>query len=274
MGDAWGRLGVWDLGQRQCHQTRSTSRGPILKLVFSRVPNDHTLAVLHRHTVVLWDSEQLLVLQQCNSIDTSVSFLDIDLYGMYPLVVCSDNSFRCIPFVSSEVRRHSDLPVLLEIDSSQLLTTVVNNDSKIMLLHELLKLNDKIPFDDNNLHRYPIVHRFFGERWLYDLWLVVISTLHDTPLSSRLQIFWSPFYLKRRVEQLLACLMSLPDLNSVQIDILVHLAIVLQKRDWAMQLLLGSHEECRTSALRACLLASDVSSEGARSIIKLVATNL
>lgn len=46
------------------------------------------------------------------------------------------------------------------------------------------------------------------------------------------------------------------------------------KHDWAMQLLLGSREECRTSALRACLLASDVSSEGARSIIKLVATNL
>lgn len=41
-----------------------------------------------------------------------------------------------------------------------------------------------------------------------------------------------------------------------------------------MQLLLGSHDECRTSALRACLLASDVSSEGAQSIIKLVATNL
>uniref|UniRef100_A0A8R1XWG8 Uncharacterized protein n=2 Tax=Onchocerca TaxID=6281 RepID=A0A8R1XWG8_ONCVO len=275
MGDAWGRLGVWDLGQRQCHQTRSTPRGPILKLVFSRIPNDHTLAVLHRHTVVLWDSEQLLVLQQFNSIDTSVSFLDIDLYGIYPLVVCSDNSFRCISLVSSEVRRHSDLPLLLEIDSSQLLTTVLNNnDSKIMFLHGLLRMNDKIPFDDDNLHRYPIVHRLFGERWLYDLWLVVISTLQDTPLSSRLQIFWSPFYLKRRVEQLLACLMSLPDLNSAQVDILVHLAVVLQKHDWAMQLLLGSREECRTSALRACLLASDVSSEGARSIIKLVATNL
>lgn len=41
-----------------------------------------------------------------------------------------------------------------------------------------------------------------------------------------------------------------------------------------MQLLLDSHEECRTSALRACLLASNVSSEGAQSIIKLVATNL
>lgn len=63
IGDAWGRLGVWDLGRRHCHQTRGTARGPILKLVFSRIPGDHTLAVLHEHTVVLWDSEQLVVLQ-------------------------------------------------------------------------------------------------------------------------------------------------------------------------------------------------------------------
>lgn len=39
-------------------------------------------------------------------------------------------------------------------------------------------------------------------------------------------------------------------------------------------MLLGAREECRASALRACLLAAEVSSEGAQSIIKLVATNL
>ncbi|KAL3999054.1 hypothetical protein ACH3XW_17590 [Acanthocheilonema viteae] len=274
MGDAWGRLGVWDLGRRQCRQTRGTTRGPILKLVFSRIPGDHTLAVLHRHTVVLWDSEQLTVLQQCNSISTSVSFLDMDLHGICPLLVCSDNLFRCISFVSSEVRHHSDLPLLLEVDSSQMLTTVSSDDSKIIFLHGLLKLNDRILYDCDSVHRYPVVHRLFGERWLYDLWSVVISTLQGTSLSSRLQIFWSPSHLKRRAEQLLACLMSLSDLNSAQVDTLVHLAVVLQKRDWAMQLLLASHEECRTSALRACLLASNVSSEAAQSIIKLVATNL
>ncbi|VDK74570.1 unnamed protein product [Litomosoides sigmodontis] len=249
MGDAWGRLGVWDLGQRQCRQTHGTARGPILKLVFSRIPGDHTLAVLHQHTVVLWDSEQLIVLQQCNSISTSVSFLDVDLHGIY-------------------------LPLLLEVDSSQLLTAVSNDDANIIFLRELLRLNDRISYGCSSLYQYPVVHRLFGQRWLYDLWSVVLSTLQDTSLSSRLQIFWSPPHLKRRAEKLLACLMNLPDLNSVQVGILVHLAVVLQKRDWAMQLLLGSREECRTSALRACLLASNVSSEGAQSIIKLVATNL
>uniref|UniRef100_A0A915PSD2 Ribosome control protein 1 domain-containing protein n=1 Tax=Setaria digitata TaxID=48799 RepID=A0A915PSD2_9BILA len=268
MGDAWGRIGVWDLGQRQCHQTRGSSRGPVLKLVFSRTAGDHTLAVLHQHTVVLWDSEQLTILQQYSSISTSVSFLDIDLHGTCLLAVCSDNSFRCIPLVPSEIRHHSDLPLLLETDSSQLLKTVLGDDSNIILLRGLLELNEKNPSYGSSLQWYLLVHRLFGERWLYDLWSVVISALHDTPLSSRLQIFWSPAHLKRRTEKLVACLMSLPDLNSAQVDILVHLAVVLQK------LLLGSHEECRTSALRACLLASDVTSEGAQSIIKLVATNL
>lgn len=40
---------------------------------------------------------------------------------------------------------------------------------------------------------------------------------------------------QRRVEQLLACLMSLPDLNSAQVDILVHLAVVLQKVGWLFE---------------------------------------
>lgn len=46
------------------------------------------------------------------------------------------------------------------------------------------------------------------------------------------------------------------------------------QREWAMQMLLNSRENCRINALRACLLASDVSSEGAQSMIKLVATDL
>lgn len=41
--------------------------------------------------------------------------------------------------------------------------------------------------------------------------------------------------LQRRVEQLLACLMSLPDLNSAQVDALVHLAVVLQKVSWLFE---------------------------------------
>lgn len=63
MGDAWGRLNVWNLERRQCRQISDTARGPILKLVFSRIPGDHTLAVLHEHTVVLWDPEQLVIIQ-------------------------------------------------------------------------------------------------------------------------------------------------------------------------------------------------------------------
>lgn len=61
--------------------------------------------------------------QQYNSVSTSISFLDIDLHNMCPLVVCSDNSFRCISFVSSEIRHHSGVKLRhsTEIRNSQFL---------------------------------------------------------------------------------------------------------------------------------------------------------
>ncbi|VDN01132.1 unnamed protein product [Thelazia callipaeda] len=274
MGDTSGRLGVWDLGRRHCQQTRGSVRGPILKLVFSHISGDYTLAVLHQHSVVLWNSEELVVLQQYSNNCTSLSFLDIDLCGLCPLIVSSDNSFRHLSLISSEVRRSSESPLLLEVSSSQLLTEVLNDDKAVIFLHELLRVIMRNSPDNGTFHIYPLVHRLYGERWLYDLWSVVISSIQHTPLSSRLQLFWKPSYLQRRASQILACMMNLQDLSSSQTDILVQYAIILQKRDWAMQLLLGSREDCRTCALRACLLASDVSSEGAQSIIKLVATNL
>lgn len=63
MGDSSGRLGVWDLGRRQCKQTSGSPRGPIIKMTFSRLNGDHTLAVLHSNAVFLWDADQLTVLQ-------------------------------------------------------------------------------------------------------------------------------------------------------------------------------------------------------------------
>lgn len=58
-----GRLRVWDLGNRQCRQTSGSLRGPILKMSFSRLNGDHSLAVLHSHCIALWDCDQLSILQ-------------------------------------------------------------------------------------------------------------------------------------------------------------------------------------------------------------------
>lgn len=47
MGDADGRIAVWDLGKRQSRHVRS-SRMPVIRMSFSRLAGDHTLAVLHQ----------------------------------------------------------------------------------------------------------------------------------------------------------------------------------------------------------------------------------
>ena len=62
-GDTSGRIAIWDLEKRQCRQVGGSSRGSILKMTFSRLNGDHTLAVLHSNMIVLWDADQLSVLQ-------------------------------------------------------------------------------------------------------------------------------------------------------------------------------------------------------------------
>ncbi|KAL3095213.1 hypothetical protein niasHT_020364 [Heterodera trifolii] len=61
-GDSAGRVGVWDLAS-QCRQTglSQSTRGPVQRVVFSRLTGDYTLAAQHPTSVVVWDSERLVV---------------------------------------------------------------------------------------------------------------------------------------------------------------------------------------------------------------------
>uniref|UniRef100_A0A9J2NZE4 WD repeat-containing protein 11 n=2 Tax=Ascaris TaxID=6251 RepID=A0A9J2NZE4_ASCLU len=367
MGDSSGRLGVWDLGRRQCKQTSGSPRGPIIKMTFSRLNGDHTLAVLHSNAVFLWDADQLTVLQQLN-FGSSLTLVDLDLCGVCPILLCSDNSFRYVPSSSFNMPLHQrDMPEILRADALNLLVENNGPEPAMMPLIELfseslnfcsasnpsteesinktggrvqqdsegesvnycgkkqegdvIRVSDCVDVspsksDDNgglvdvsgvevvdgigqdherktgcsadsvgesneirqhvsrkakcsNFDRYRVAHRVLGNRWLYDFWTVSQSVLTNIQLPPSLCTFWPAEMAKRRVELLLSCLMNVPELTPAQIDVLVQRA-----REWAIQMLLGAREECRASALRACLLAAEVSSEGAQSIIKLVATNL
>ncbi|VDK49747.1 unnamed protein product [Anisakis simplex] len=373
MGDSSGRLGIWDLGRRQCRQTSGSPRGPITKMTFSRLTGDHTLAVLHSNAIFLWDADQLTVLQQLN-LGNSLTLIDLDLCGICPVVVCSDNSFRYIPSASFNLPLHQrDIPMVLHKEALSMLIKNDQSDSEAGPLLELFKeslhctsqlpnsmagsscdncevsnhvaklrnspsktdsadisATDKDANDlkaianqlgnvldtdsnscsengssvDHNTHelsngneessdrrilkndgdadqgkedifkQYRTAHRILGNKWLYDLWTVCQSVLYGIKLPPSLFTFWPAQLTKRRVDMLLSCLMSTAELTSAQVDVLVHRAVILRKREWAIQMLLSAREECRASALRACLLAAEVSSEGAQSIIKLVATNL
>nr|CDJ91168.1 MAD homology 1 domain containing protein [Haemonchus contortus] len=55
MGDAEGRVVIWDLGRRQSRHVRA-SRFPVMRMTFSRLAGDHTLAVLYQRELSLWDT--------------------------------------------------------------------------------------------------------------------------------------------------------------------------------------------------------------------------
>ncbi|MFH4977930.1 hypothetical protein AB6A40_004639 [Gnathostoma spinigerum] len=278
MGDSSGRLSVWDLGRRQCRQTNASPRGPILKMTFSRLTGDHTLGVLHSHTVVLWDSDQLTILQQL-SFGSSLSLIDLDLCGVCPVVLCSDNSFRYVPSSVTNTAVHSrDVPLLLKTEELAIICSGSSSSSGLASLLNFNKEEDRITNDNcgliESVKRKRAIHRLFGNMWLYSFWTVVDYMLNRTLLPSCLSIFWPPELLRRRAEQMLSVLVNETDLSSSQVDEIVQCSVILGRVEWAIQVLLIAREDCRMSALRACLFASDVHSEGAQSVIKLVATNL
>ena len=95
MGDADGRIAIWDLGKGQSRHIRS-SRLPVMRMSFSRLAGDHTLAVLHQRELILWDTEALTKIQSI-VVDPTRTALDMDLCGVSPVVITSDNVFQFSP---------------------------------------------------------------------------------------------------------------------------------------------------------------------------------
>src|SRR5688500_2220014 len=79
-GDSAGRIGVWDLAKSQCRQSglSQSTRGPVQRIVFSKLTGDYTLVVSRREinmkinwncifsgqaqhptSLVVWDTEKL-----------------------------------------------------------------------------------------------------------------------------------------------------------------------------------------------------------------------
>uniref|UniRef100_A0A183FHF4 WD_REPEATS_REGION domain-containing protein n=1 Tax=Heligmosomoides polygyrus TaxID=6339 RepID=A0A183FHF4_HELPZ len=98
MGDAEGRVVIWDLGRRQSRHVRA-SRFPVVRMTFSRLAGDHTLAVLHQRELTLWDTEALTRQHQV-TLDSSRCALDMDLCGVSPLLLTNDNVLRYAPGAS------------------------------------------------------------------------------------------------------------------------------------------------------------------------------
>uniref|UniRef100_A0A914VYZ2 Uncharacterized protein n=1 Tax=Plectus sambesii TaxID=2011161 RepID=A0A914VYZ2_9BILA len=93
-GDNDGRVSIWDLNAKQSRAS-NTQRGSVIRLQFSRLAGDHTLAVLHSDGLALWDAVKFVPL--CHLLvprDMPTSVLDLDLSGSSPVLVSADNCFR------------------------------------------------------------------------------------------------------------------------------------------------------------------------------------
>ncbi|PAV78802.1 hypothetical protein WR25_00495 [Diploscapter pachys] len=262
MGDVDGRLAIWDLSHRSSRQVRS-SRLPVTRMSFSRLKGDHTLAVLHPRDLFLWDADQLVQVQHV-SIDPSCVALDVDLCGTNPLIITNDNLFH---FISSNQK---NVPIL-DADLPYHLNPAHFEEMRKGLQKEPIKYETESS-SIRALHLEMALRRRIGDRAAYLLLAVVCSRLtQGFQLPPILQIYWDSEIFRKREMQL--TLAACSDRN-VNVKRITERAVVLggkAKTAVVDHLTMSDQPE---AALKAALLVSEQNSEHAKSIIKLIATNM
>uniref|UniRef100_A0A915NUK5 WD_REPEATS_REGION domain-containing protein n=1 Tax=Meloidogyne floridensis TaxID=298350 RepID=A0A915NUK5_9BILA len=148
-GDSAGRIGVWVLGDKShCRQSGlgNSTRGPVLRIVFSKLAGDFTLAAQHPTSLVIWDTERLhtvFVLQR-----PGLSVIDIDMCGLTPVYITSDGMLR---YAISDTGKgsnislsESDCPFLIRSTHSNILQNLICYISNFQqdLLQNLFKIDD------------------------------------------------------------------------------------------------------------------------------------
>ncbi|KAJ1371752.1 hypothetical protein KIN20_033753 [Parelaphostrongylus tenuis] len=280
MGDAEGRIVIWDLGRRKSRDVRA-SRFPVVRMTFSRLAGDHTLAVLHPRELSLWDTEAL-TRQHHVSLDPSQSALDMDLCGVSPILLTNDNVLRYAPdVVKNSPMLEKDIPLLLNAKKvAQLKNDFQSASSEYPVLARIIarKVFTKLSCGDavelSALKDQMLLSRFLGDMCLYQLLAIVCSTLSkdDTQLPPDLQLFWpNPVFRERELRVTCAACGA----TNVEEDKLVERAVVAggKAKDLAIDRLISS-SDLRHASMKAALLVSNQDCEQARSLIKLIATNL
>lgn len=90
-GDTAGQLKIWDLAKKRDREMKEgqTGRGPVLRLVFSPLAGDYTLAVQYQQHLVVWDVESMQLLQVVQLAPPGLGFLDVDMCGVTPVYLTS-----------------------------------------------------------------------------------------------------------------------------------------------------------------------------------------
>ncbi|KJH47154.1 WD domain, G-beta repeat protein [Dictyocaulus viviparus] len=280
MGDAEGRVMIWDLGRRQSRDIRA-SRFPVVRMRFSRLAGDHTLAILHPRELSLWDTEALTRQLQI-SLDHSRSALDMDLCGVSPILLTNDNVVRYAPDVAkNSPMLEKDIPFLMntkkvaQLESDFDLAFSENSAVAKMIERKVSSTSPcKDVVDISGLKNQLLLSKFLGDLYIYQLLSIACFSLSngETQLSPDLQMFWSNAAFKER-ELRVTC--AACGATNVEESKLVERAVVAggKAKDLAVDRLISS-PDLRYASMKAALLVSSQECEKARSLIKLIATNL
>ncbi|CCD66200.1 WD_REPEATS_REGION domain-containing protein [Caenorhabditis elegans] len=297
VGDVEGNLVVWDLGRRQSRQVRDVSHSRVHRMTFSRLAGDHTMAVLHSKEVTLWDTEAMTRIQSIR-MDSSKLCLDADLCGLSPLVLSNDNTLR---FVVSNTKNQpileKEIPFLYKDDSMNNVRKHLegsgsrksSEDRSSADKSEDSTLEDAIAWIDQNqrpqietleadlskLQRERVVRRFIGDHFSADLLSIVIDRFAHSEtehLAPNLQMFWENGAFKERESRVISVACAAEQAMERR---LVEQAVVVggsAKERVTDRLIVSA--DLRYASIKAALLVSCQDNEKAKSLIKLIATNL
>uniref|UniRef100_A0A8R1I657 WD repeat-containing protein 11 n=1 Tax=Caenorhabditis japonica TaxID=281687 RepID=A0A8R1I657_CAEJA len=298
VGDVEGNLVVWDLGRKQSRQVRDVSHSRVLRMTFSRLAGDHTMAVLHSKEVTLWDTEAMTRIQSIR-MDASKLCLDLDLCGLSPLVLTNDNSLR---FVVSNAKNQpisdKEMPLIYQEDSISTVrkrfessgsrkSSVERNgvektdEDTLEDVLSWLETNNAAPIIENlevdltKLRIERTVRRFMGDHFSADLLSIVIDRFAPSEtnhLPSNLQMFWENSAFKERESRVISIACAAEEAMERR---LVEQAVVVggAAKERVTDRLIVS-PDLRYASIKAALLVSCQENEKAKSLIKLIATNL
>ncbi|KAI1731485.1 WD repeat-containing protein 11 [Ditylenchus destructor] len=298
-GDSAGRLGVWDLVRSQCRQTGLTqsTRGPVLRCVFSRLAGDSTLAVQHPTSVVLWDTERLQPIQQFQH--PGLSIIDVDMSGVTPLYIASDGMFR---FATENDSRNSpvvdsEIPLLLRSDYCKCISDSINTGAiqpfdagtNLIDVEDFNYLEQRLESSDDFIDRAIFAYSFLGQTGLSRFAKIAkLGRSENSGLEERqtqslkcaanLQIFWNSDLYRKRAELLTRVLLNCCKTEK-QLERAIEHCIIMGKNDLATYSLLNNDHpinssDFRLNAFKACLLSSNLRSDESQCLVKLTATNL
>jgi hypothetical protein len=93
-GDSLGRIRVWDLLKKQSRQTNvaQSNRGRIVRLAFTSLAADTTIAVQHESSIAVFDVENLQLIQIIGF--PGMNIIDMDMCGVTPVYVLTDGALR------------------------------------------------------------------------------------------------------------------------------------------------------------------------------------